>query len=763
VKRLLQVAVAVSLITATADVFALDFAGASLDAALIELQARGLPILYSSDLVKPDMRVTDVPTAESLRAILVEIVAPHGIAVVEGPGGMLLLVRDRHAKRTTAVAVPQPALAEVVVTASRYSWVRMPQVSLTRLSEAELRVAPNVGDDPLRTIARLPGAVTSDLSAKINVRGGVADETLVRFDGLRLQNPYHLKDFQSVFSAINPALVGAADIYTGGFPVSFGDRMSSVIDIHPVRAESQLRGELAASLYNTAGSSAGRYDRGRGDWAIAARRGNLDRVLEWSGMHLGEPAYADVYAHLGHRIGESVSISANLLRFDDDIELADSDLEEQARARYRDRYLWLRLDTHPHESLAGTTLVARADLESVRSGAAEQPGISRGSLDDRREFTIDTLQTDWTWRAADAAVVQFGGEWRGSAGSYRYRDEAEFDLRFDVIGASDEVSRTRDLAVRPSGDYYGAYASLRVELAAPLTLEAGARCDRSTLAPGGTYCSPRVSTLYRLNDAASVRASWGRFTQTPGIDELPVSDGVIVFNGAQRADQWLLSYEYALPNEIDLRAAAYLKHYSRLAPRFENFLNDVVILPELKPDRIRIAALQARATGIELSLRSVRSRPLFWWMSYAWSQAQDVLAGDEVPRSWDQTHTVNVGLGWDSELWEASLAGAWHSGWPRAALEEFQVVDDEPVVRADLASNARYRAYLDLDARLARKFHFGSRSSLTVFFEVRNVLNRRNECCTDYEIDDESEEPQFVTESVRSLPLLPSLGVIWEF
>jgi outer membrane receptor protein involved in Fe transport len=762
VKRLLQVAAAVSLLAATTDALAFEFAGASMDAALMELQARGLPILYSSDLVKPDMRVTDTPTAQSPRALLAEIVAPHGIAVAEGPGGMLLLVRDRHAKRTTAIAPPQPALAEVVVTASRYSWVRMPQVSLTRLSEAELRVAPNVGDDPLRTIARLPGAVTSDLSAKINVRGGAADETLVRFDGLRLQNPFHLKDFQSVFSAINPALVGAADIYTGGFPVSFGDRMSGVIDIHPVRADAQIRGELAASLYNTAGATAGRYARGRGDWAIAARRGNLDRVLDWSGMRLGEPAYADVYAHVGHRIGESAAISANLLRFDDDIELADSDLEEQARARYRDRYLWLRLDTHPHESLAGTTLVARTDLQSVRAGVAEQPGISSGSLDDRRQFTIESLQTDWTWRAADAAVVQFGGEWRHSTGGYRYRDEADFDLQFDVIGASDEDSRARDLAVTTSGEYYSAYASVRAELAAPLTAELGARCDRSTLGPGGTYCSPRASTLYRLNDAASVRASWGRFTQTPGIDELPVSDGVIEFSAAQRADQWLLSYEHALPHEIDLRAAAYLKQYSRLAPRFENFLNDIVILPELKPDRIRIAPRRARATGVELSLRSVRTRPLFWWTSYAWSQAEDVLAGNEVLRSWDQEHTVNAGLGWDSDRWEATVVGAWHSGRPRAALE-VEVVGDQPVVRADLAGGGRYRAYFDVDARLARKFHFGSRSSLTLFFEVRNVLNRRNECCTEYEIDVESEEPQFVTESIHSLPLLPSLGVIWEF
>jgi hypothetical protein len=30
-------------------------------------------------------------------------------------------------------------------------------------------------------------------------------------------------------------------------------------------------------------------------------------------------------------------------------------------------------------------------------------------------------------------------------------------------------------------------------------------------------------------------------------------------------------------------------------------------------------------------------------------------------------------------------------------------------------------------------------------------------------MDDESEEPQLVIESIRSLPLLPSIGVIWKF
>ena len=53
----------------------------------------------------------------------------------------------------------------------------------------------------------------------------------MRFDGLRLYNPYHLKNFQSIFSTVDPRLVRSIDVYTGGFPAIYGDRMSSVIDI----------------------------------------------------------------------------------------------------------------------------------------------------------------------------------------------------------------------------------------------------------------------------------------------------------------------------------------------------------------------------------------------------------------------------------------------------------------------------------------------------------------------------------------------------
>ena len=225
---------------------------------------------------------------------------------------------------------------------------------------------------------------------------------------------------------------------------------------------------------------------------------------------------------------------------------------------------------------------------------ADQPGISRGSLDDRRQFTIQSLQTDWSWRALDTAALNFGAEWHRSEGRYQYRDDAEFDLVFDVPNASSvQGARTRGRRSAPRRSVR------RIRLLARRVLRRfrsrpACDSDHSTLGADEEHWSPRVNALYRFSESTFLRASWGRFVQTQSIDELPASDGVASFDSAQRADHWLLSFEQRLGESVDLRVEGYRKRYSQLRPRFENLLNTLVILPELKPDRIRIAPPRAR-------------------------------------------------------------------------------------------------------------------------------------------------------------------------
>ena len=53
--------------------------GLRLGDALADLQRRGLKIIYSSEVVRPAMRVRTVPHVTSLRRLLDELVAEHGL------------------------------------------------------------------------------------------------------------------------------------------------------------------------------------------------------------------------------------------------------------------------------------------------------------------------------------------------------------------------------------------------------------------------------------------------------------------------------------------------------------------------------------------------------------------------------------------------------------------------------------------------------------------------------------------------------------
>lgn len=751
-----------------------EFEGIELAQALARLEARGLSVLYSSDLVKSGMRVAAEPVAADPRAILAEILGPFDLAAVDGPGGSVLLVRRSGnraaadpATAVVATRVRAPVAAtglvdEIVVTASRYRLYLGSPAPSTALTSNDIELLPAIGEDPLRSLERLPGVARQDFTSKPNVRGGVADETLVRFDGIRLYNPFHLKELQSPFSAVDPGIVSGLTVYTAGFPAMFGDRMGSVVDIAPAATTEDLQGRIAASVFNLSGRLGGSYDGGRGRWLASARRGNLDVVIDLVDPDLGNPEYSDYYARIDHDLGESAILSGSVLVFDDDLHVFDRDQEEEAIARYRDEYFWLRADFGDGEA-GGRLQAVRTRIESERAGSADLPGVTTGSLEDRRSFTIDSLQAEGWWPLGARSTIQSGVEWRGSSGRYDYRDEAAFAMLFLTPGAPGQPARTRELAARATADEYAGYVNWRAAPSSTVTLDAGLRWEhQSSPATSDEQAAPRVSVLWRPRGDTRFRAGWGRYFQPQGIAERQLSDGETRIFPAQRSEHLVLSAEHAFGNGVGIRLEAYRKEYARLRPRFENLLDTLVVLPELRPDRVRIEPDAAAADGAELAVSYGADGPLSAWMNYTWSSVEDRVAGGRVRRAWDQTHSLGAGVTFQGVRWDWSLAASWRSGWPTTAVA-LATLEPIPLVDVGRRGAERLGTYARLDARVARRFAFASGQSLTVFLDVSNLTNRRNDCCVEYQLEDETGDAVLDVGPLESLMLVPSVGFVWEF
>ena len=229
-------------------------------------------------------------------------------------------------------------------------------------------------------------------------------------------------------------------------------------------------------------------------------------------------------------------------------------------------------------------MAARSELTSERFGTLEQPGMASGELEDRRSFTVDSLQTDWLLAQP-----------REACGRLRVRncvssrvatitsDEVEFALLFLTPGAPDRAqSVARSLRARR----HRATSSAPTRACACRRGPASLADRRSALGPGNAEpvrwraagargwvcCGPSA-------ERTKVRAGWGRYVQSQAINELQISDGVtrscsrnapITGTGASSTRSTTAS---------KLRIEAYWKEYEDLRPRFENLLNSFVLLP----------------------------------------------------------------------------------------------------------------------------------------------------------------------------------------
>jgi hypothetical protein len=739
------------------------FRGLSLTQAIAKLEQRGLHVIYSTDLVKPWMRISAEPAAAAPAQVLDQILAPFALRVRSAPGDIYAVVRAEppHAKRTTRSLLapvaqeldPDPtALEEIVVAASQYQLTRDLGSFRNSLSSTDFESIPDLGDDALRPVARLPGTTSNGLTARTHLRGGEASETLVQLDGVRLYDPFHLRDFQGMFSAIDPRIVGKVDVYTGGLSAMYGDRMSGVIDITSLDAPAPRYGEVNVSFFNTSTLFASQFDDNRGQWVASLRRSNLDALYHAFSDLPGTPTYLDGFAKVSYELNDGLRLTAGTLYFLDDVSAQVDDGDEQAQSDSSNEYYWVRLDHHPGDTLSGTTVLAHSRVQNIRHGITDKSGVSRGSLDDWRVFNFDSLESNWSWRATDRALLQFGGEVRLTRGRYHYRDDVDFDVLLDAPGAPTVDTRHHDLDVLAEASPFALYGSARYGITSTLTADLGLRFESHQL-------EPRVGARWQIGERTTLRASWGRIYQSQGVDELQIADDGGAAFPPQRADQSSLGFEYRFSGGIELRAEVYAKRLTGIRPRYENLLDPLTLVPELKPDRIALTPRRGWARGLEVLLASSDSAPLRWWVSYSLSDAKERIDGVEEPRSWDQPFALSAGLDWSTTRWKASLALLQHSGWPgtTVSLDENSAA---PRLLTGQRNATRMDLYRSVDGRLERRFEF-DHSALTAFLEVSNLLGRSNPCCTAYEIDDETGALE--QQQRHYLPRIPSLGFVWQF
>lgn len=741
------------------------------------LRMQGVRVIYSDDLVTPESLILAEPAAvPSVTALRVALRA-HNLLLVAGPGENWLVVADPdaqvldHADNVGATpASNAELLPEIVVSSSIYSIGYQNPGSHNFLDRDFASDLPDVGEEALRAIDRLPGVASGGISTRSHVRGGNSNEQLILLDGLRLYEPYHLKDFQAISSIINQSAIDGIDFYSAGYQARYGDRMSGVADISLRAKPSGTETELGLSLFNTSVMSAGRFlSDDSGDWLVSGRRSNLDLVSRAVKKGYGEPEFEDVLAHVGWQWSDRTYIAANFLYSRDRISLAQADETESAVARYRNNVGWLKMEFDWTDAVSVSTILSATDIANSRDGQVDIENTVSGTVVDSRDFSSFGIKQDWKF--------DFGGRWLFRTGfDVSFLDaEYDYDSVLNIFAPFDQIFDNqpflqRNIQTNPEGEQYAAYAEARWKIHEDLIVDFGLRFDRQTYSVAGTneQTSPRVNILYKLGSRTELRAAVGRFYQAQEINEVQINDGLAEFFPPQYADHFVASLAHDFSDDLEIRLELFRKNYNELIPRYENAFNALVLLPELQIDRTRIDASTAAVRGAEMTISGeLNDDSSRWWLSYAWSVAEESIQREKVQRSWDQTHAVKFGAIRTWGRFKVSAAGSWHSGWPKTELivEEFQNPDGSSglVATTTPRNSLDHDPFFTLDLRASRDYRLRN-SELTTFIEISNVLNRENACCTEYSMQmNEGGSSLLVTEAEHWLPLVPSIGVIWRF
>lgn len=783
-------------------------AGTSLTALLEQLRRTGVQVIYSDQLVRPEL-ATSTPIDEPLSIEMVRTaLAQHGLDLVSSSPGLYAVVAlapkthsirgrvlEQAASRPIArarvvLATPEPRvvltnkagefsfadldagtyalrveavdwnswngevevlahvpaltlevrlareerwLEELVVSPDQYDLADPRSVDRQSIDARRLAEAPLRAGDAFSAIEALPGVAIGSDEAAPRIRGSSGKDVSVIVDGLELYEPYHLADFHSPTSLLDPDAINDLEFHSGAMPIQYGDRFGGLVRIETPAVLAEVPRTISLGTVSSRVSAQGRLSR-TGFWTTTLRQWYPN--LAWDTVNVGEddidPRLFDGLIKLQFAPSSRTLLSGHILAGHDHIKFVAPEDDETVEARASNRFAWLRLQTSAASSAIWETVVGLGSIDRSRAGLFLDESGNRVSVRDQRSVRFLSL--------TESFAANLGTRHRLSAGAELRHLNAQYDYRAVAINRSGK--RVRDIDLDPTGTSLALYCNDRIQLSQRVTVDAGLRWDRQDYT-NDRQISPRLHLAWRLGEKNFLRASVGRYAQSQRIHELEVEDGVKEFALSQYSDQLSVAWQAELSRGLQVRVGTYYRRLSHLRPRYENLFSAIELLPEAERDRVRISADRARAAGVELGVETNNGQArVSGSASYTYAIAEDRDEDVWVPRSWDQRHAVTGSITFRfQDRWQLTFAAFARTGWPTTPPEVSATLDGSglthPEISPQLRNSRRLAGYYRFDARLSY-LHRWLQSDMRIDLAATNLTDRFNPCCVDVLFDPDS-------------------------
>ena len=580
---------------------------------------------------------------------------------------------------------PPPKALEVTVHGEQ------PAPGVQSFTRAEVRLLPGAFGDPFRAIDALPG-VTPLVSGLpfFYVRGAPPGNVGYFLDGIRVPLLYHIGLGPSV---VNPAIIDRVDLYSGGYPASYGRYAGGIVAGETREPDPAWHAEANIRLVDAGAMAQGPLPDDLGSFIVAGRYSYTAALLSVISSSI-DLAYWDYQARVNFKVTPRDTLT--VFAFGAHDFLGTKDQTGDVTTLFDTTFH--RLDLRYDHRFGGPDDRIREAITLGFDNTTFAPGT----------FVDDYLiaaRSEITKRVSDSVLVRAGLDAQLDAfkstldfGTTFTGDNAFTSLFADHTETTVGLRADAVLAITPR---------LEVTPGVRLDFFGSKRWNQGPASFTAVAVDPRLAARFVVRKDLRVVAATGVASQPPSFILPGPGFARDLEGGLQRSFQSSVGIEADLPWDVSATVTGFRDAFFNLT--------DALGATSLDPNNIG-GNLQSRVDGdsygLEVMLRRRLTRRLGGLISYTLSRSERVIAGGVVPSAFDRTHILNVAGSYDF--------GHGIKGGSRMMLYTGFPIDNlEP-------QRGRVPAFFRFDARLEKRWSIvNGRGWLSLVLEGQNVFGAK--------------------------------------
>ncbi|MEN9917712.1 MAG: hypothetical protein RL662_148 [Bacteroidota bacterium] len=653
------------------------------------------------------------------------------------------LITTRNVSVTVELDENINQLKEVSVAPSPFRRVIESPVSLHVIGIQEIEKSPGANRDISRIVQSYPGVSFSPAGYRndLVVRGGGPSENRFFLDEVEIPNINHFSTQGASggpVGLINADLIREVNFYTGAFPASGSNSLSSVLDFKLKDGninKKSLKGTLGASEFSLASDG---YLNPKTSYVVSVRQSYLQFLFDLLGLPF-LPTYTDAQFKLKTKLAPSHELMFMGLGGIDKMRLNDKATSEDAE--YILGYLpKIKQETftlgsvYKHYNKTHTQTVVLSHSYSNNSNE---------KFENNETNNPDKLILDYTSREQETKLraenLMRLGSLKLNAGTnldYMQYTNTTFQ-RLYLNNASAQSRYHTSLSFLRWGVFATlGYISADERLTGSFGIRSDAAGYSSKMSNILKQISPRLSLSYKLVDNFYLSANGGRYYQLPPLTSLGFKDQDGVYVNKQlrymRADQVSSGISYRVKNNIELSVEGFYKKYNNMPLSVQDSIplmskgNDYGVIG----NELLTSSAQGRSYGVEFLARWIVPQKVNVMSSFTLYKSEYKNSGntDYIASAWDNGYILNISgtyylpKNWSVGMKIRSIGGGSYTPYDvqKSSLVSAWDVQGRAYLDYSQFNTKRSSSYTQLDLRVDKTLYI-KRYMLGFYIDIQNL------------------------------------------